>query len=93
MNSEYQTPPPLSRPSNGGVLEAMPLLELCLSSRFLKEFMALHWRRIFERIERTNEPPQKTDCLSFKSLYTAKPSCEYYRQVYFVHSGLQDEGL
>ena len=27
------------------------------------------------------------------SLYTARPSFEYYRQVYFVHSGLQDESL
>ena len=26
-------------------------------------------------------------------LYTARPSFEYYRQVYFVHSGLQDESL
>ena len=24
---------------------------------------------------------------------TARPSCEYYRQVYFVHSGLQDESI
>ena len=23
--------------------------------------------------------------------YTTRPSFEYYRQVYFVHSGLQDE--
>ena len=67
MNSEYQTP--LSRPSNEGVLEAMPLLELCLSSRFLKEFMALHWQRIFERIERTNEPPQKNRTVFLSSLY------------------------
>ena len=68
MNSEYQKT--LSRPSNGGVLEAMPLLELFLSSRFLKEFMALHWRRIFERIERTNEPPQKTGLSFFQvSIY------------------------
>ena len=29
----------------------------------------------------------------FISLYTARPSCEYYRQVYFVHSTLQDESL
>ena len=29
----------------------------------------------------------------FVSLYTARPSCEYYRQVYLVHSGLQDESL
>ena len=29
----------------------------------------------------------------FLSLYTARPSFEYYRQVYFVHSGLQDENL
>ena len=29
----------------------------------------------------------------FLSLYTARPSFEYYRQVYFVHSGLQDESL
>ena len=29
----------------------------------------------------------------FFSLYTARPSFEYYRQVYFVHSGLQDESL
>ena len=27
------------------------------------------------------------------SLYTARPSFEYYPQVYFVHSGLQDESL
>ena len=27
------------------------------------------------------------------SQYTARPSFEYYRQVYFVHSGLQDESL
>ena len=27
----------------------------------------------------------------FLSLYTARASFEYYRQVYFVHSGLQDE--
>ena len=26
--------------------------------------------------------------LFFLSLYTARPSFEYYRQVYFVHSGL-----
>ena len=31
--------------------------------------------------------------LSFLSLYTARPSFEYYRQVYFVHSRLQDESL
>ena len=30
---------------------------------------------------------------SFLSLYTARPSFEYYQQVYFVHSGLQDESL
>ena len=30
---------------------------------------------------------------SFLSLYTASLSFEYYRQVYFVHSGLQDESL
>ena len=29
----------------------------------------------------------------FLSLYTARPSFEYYRQVYFVHSGLQDKSL
>ena len=29
----------------------------------------------------------------FPSLYTARPSFEYYRQVFFVHSGLQDESL
>ena len=29
----------------------------------------------------------------FLSLYTARPSFEYYRQVYLVHSGLQDESL
>ena len=29
----------------------------------------------------------------FLSLYTARPSFEYYRQVYFVHSGLKDESL
>ena len=29
----------------------------------------------------------------FLSLYSVKPSFEYYRQVYFVHSGLQDESL
>ena len=29
----------------------------------------------------------------FLSLYTARPSFEYYRQVYYVHSGLQDESL
>ena len=29
----------------------------------------------------------------FLSLYTARPSCKYYLQVYFVHSGLQDESL
>ena len=29
----------------------------------------------------------------FLSLYTARPSFEYYRQVYFVNSGLQDEIL
>ena len=29
----------------------------------------------------------------FLSLYTARPSLEYYRQVFFVHSGLQDESL
>ena len=29
----------------------------------------------------------------FLSLYTARPSFEYYRQVYFVHSRLQDESL
>ena len=31
--------------------------------------------------------------LAFLSLYTARPFFEYYRQVYYVHSGLQDEGL
>ena len=31
--------------------------------------------------------------LFFLFLYTARPSCEYYRQVYFVHSRLQDESL
>ena len=30
---------------------------------------------------------------AFLSLYTARPSFEYYHQVYFVHSGLQDESL
>ena len=29
----------------------------------------------------------------FLSLYTARPSFDYYQQVYFVHSGLQDESL
>ena len=29
----------------------------------------------------------------FFSLNTAKPSFEYYQQVYFVYSGLQDESL
>ena len=29
----------------------------------------------------------------FLSLYTARPSFEYYRQVYVVHSGLQDESV
>ena len=29
----------------------------------------------------------------FLSLCTARPSFEYYQQVYFVHSGLQDESL
>ena len=29
----------------------------------------------------------------FLSLYTARPYFEYYGQVYFVHSGLQDESL
>ena len=29
----------------------------------------------------------------FLTLYTARPSFKYYRQVYFVHSGLQDESL
>ena len=31
--------------------------------------------------------------VSFLSLYTARASFEYYRQVYFVHSRLQDESL
>ena len=31
--------------------------------------------------------------LFFLSLYTAKPSFEYYLEVYFVHSVLQDESL
>ena len=31
--------------------------------------------------------------LSFLSLCTARPSFEYHRQVYFVHSRLQDESL
>ena len=30
---------------------------------------------------------------NFLSLYTTRPSCEYYLQVYFVHYGLQDENL
>ena len=30
---------------------------------------------------------------NFRSLYTARPSSEYFRQVYFVHSRLQDESL
>ena len=35
---------------------------------------------------------EKRNSLSFfLSLYTARPSFEYYRQVYFVHSGLQDK--
>ena len=29
----------------------------------------------------------------FLTLYTARPSFEYYRQVFFVHSGLQEESL
>ena len=29
----------------------------------------------------------------FFFLYTARPSFEYYRQVYFVHSGMQDESV
>ena len=29
----------------------------------------------------------------FLSLYTARLSLECYRQVYFVHSGLQDESI
>ena len=29
----------------------------------------------------------------FLSLYTARLSFEYYQQVYFVHSGLQDESI
>ena len=29
----------------------------------------------------------------FLSRYTARPSFKYYRQVYFVYSGLQDESL
>ena len=29
----------------------------------------------------------------FLSLYTARPSFEYYRRVYFIHTGLQDESL
>ena len=28
----------------------------------------------------------------FLSLYTARPSCEYYPQVYFVHPGLKLSG-
>ena len=32
-------------------------------------------------------------CPPFLSLYTARPSFEYYRQVYFVHPGLQDERM
>ena len=31
--------------------------------------------------------------ISFFSLYTARPSFEYYWQVYFVYSGLQDESV
>ena len=42
-----------------------------------------------------NAQRMKTDHNSsfFLSLYTARPSYEYYQQVYFVHSGLQDESL
>ena len=29
----------------------------------------------------------------FLFLYTARPSFEYYQQVYFTHCGLQDESL
>ena len=42
----------------------------------------------------TDEQERILRCTSFfLSLYTARPSFEYYRQVYFVHSGLQDESL
>ena len=30
---------------------------------------------------------------TFFYIYTARPSCEYNRQVHFVHSRLQDESL
>ena len=35
----------------------------------------------------------KIEYILFLSLYTARPSFDYYRQMYFVHSGLQDESL
>ena len=35
----------------------------------------------------------RTFLIAFFSLYTARPSFEYYRQAHFVHSGMQDESL
>ena len=37
--------------------------------------------------------PSHSHRVAFRSLYGARPSFEYYRQVYFVHSRLQDESL
>ena len=49
---------------------------------------------ISQRRSSTKQQNRTRHFLSFfLSLYTARPCFEYYRQVYFVHSGLQDESL
>ena len=52
----------------------------------------------FRNVLETNYMPFKTgypnlSFFVFLSLYTARPSFEDYRQVNFVHSGLQNESL
>ena len=53
------------------------------------------WFVTFQKLPKCTVVKHLCCCLNFffLSLYTARPSFEYYRQVYFVHSGLQDESL
>ena len=54
--------------------------------------------KLFEEVKKKKPKDQiisaaTPEVFFYLSLYTARPSCEYYQQVYFVHSGLQDESL
>ena len=76
-----------------GYLSRLEKSQLALIMKKLQELFIKHKYILVLKIMSAAYFQMNLRLSFFLSLYTARPSFEYYRQVYFVHSGLQDESL